>query len=194
MGIKIGLTGKMRSGKDTVGDYLKNEYGFKTFSFAEGIKFVCGSVGLELAEGGKQRALYQAVGQDLRKHDPDIWVKYTFSQINRYCTIDDNIVITDVRQPNEVEALKVAGYKIIKIHADPTLRIKRMESAGDYFNPGDLIHETERAVDTLEADITINNNGTITDLHYKVNQLMLKMFNLYGPTICRNKGGLKWAN
>lgn len=193
MGFKLALTGKMRSGKDTVGNYLKNEYGVKTFAFAEGIKFVCGALYLE-PPSGKPRALYQGVGQDLRKYDPDVWVKYTFRQINRHCTNNDNIVITDVRQPNEVEALRAAGYTIIKIHADAALRIQRMEAAGDYFKLGDLDHETERAVDTLGVDLTINNNGTLTDLYYTVTQTMFKMFDLYESTLWDDEGDFKWAN
>lgn len=165
MGIKIGLTGKMRSGKDTVGDFLKKEYGFKTFTFAEGIKFVCGSLGLEPDSKGKPRALYQGIGQDIRKYAPNVWVDYTFRQISQRCTNQDNVVITDVRQPNEVEALRAAGFIIIKIHADASLRIQRMETAGDCYSLDDLNHETERAVDNLQVDFTINNNGTIKELY-----------------------------
>lgn len=174
MGIKIGLTGKMRSGKDTVGDFLKKEYGFKTFAFAEGIKFVCGSLGLEPDDNGKPRALYQGVGQDLRKYDPNVWVEYTLRKINKHCTDRDNIVITDVRQPNEVEALQAAGFTIVRIHADDSLRIQRMEAAGDNYCMDDLNHETELAVDTLDTDFTINNNGTIKQLQ----SLLFSIINL----------------
>lgn len=187
-GVKIALTGKMRSGKDTVGDFLKKEYGFRKFAFAEGIKFVCGSLGLEPADDGKPRALYQGVGQDLRKYDPDVWIKYTFRKIAEKTSEDDNIVVTDVRQPNEVAYLKSQGFTVIKIHADAALRIQRMEAAGDFYSLGDLDHETERAVDTLEVDFTINNNGTVEDLHFILSELMFIMFDLYELPIWDNDG------
>lgn len=187
MGIKIGLTGKMRSGKDTIGKFLNDEYGFKAFAFAEGIKLVCGALSLE-SSNGKPRALYQGVGQDLRKYDPDIWVKYTLGQINRFCSDTDSIVITDVRQPNEVEALRAAGFTIIKINADDGLRIQRMREAGDDFKLGDLDHETERTLENLDVDLIIENNRTLPDLYNTVTEVILKMFDIDDPLLCYDEG------
>lgn len=188
MTLRIGLTGKMRSGKDTVGDFLKKEYGFKTFAFADGIKFVCGSLGLEPDNTGKPRALYQEVGQDLRKYAPNVWVDYTFREISQQCSNQDNVVITDVRQPNEVEALRAAGFIIVKIQADDATRIKRMEAAGDNYNPDDLNHETELAVDTLDVDFTLDNNGTVKELYSLLTVIINFMLN------CKCLGVSDWAS
>jgi len=194
MGIKIALTGKMRSGKDTVADYLKREYGFKTFAFAEGIKFVCGSLHLEPSNGRKPRALYQGVGQDLRKYDPDVWLKYTFDKIRQKCGPDDNIVVSDVRQPNEVDALRAVGFTIICVDSSEENRMARMLALGDDFKTEDLRHKTELAVDTLDVDFSIKNNGTLPDLYYTVTQIMFTMFDLYEPTLWDDEGDFKWAN
>lgn len=160
--VKLALTGKMRSGKDTIAEYLIRKYNFKRFAFGDGIRNVCKEMFPEIVAQGKPRWLYQGVGQDFRKYDPDVWVKWLFWEMeqNPYPWI----VVTDLRQPNEYDALVEAGFIIIKVHCSTSIRIERMKASGDNFNPEDLNHETEQHIDSFRPHFEIDNSGTIADL------------------------------
>ena len=53
--MKIALFGKIRSGKDTVGKILIEEYGFNRFAFGDGIGEIIQKYFPEAWEGGKPR-------------------------------------------------------------------------------------------------------------------------------------------
>jgi hypothetical protein len=192
-GARIGLAGKIRSGKDTVADYLGDKYKFKAFAFANGIKQVCCMLDLEPTDGRKPRALYQGIGQDVRKYDPDVWVNYLFKRVNQLDP-ETNIVVTDVRQPNEVNALREKGFVIIKVEADEEIRLERARVKDDYFTLEDLNHETETAVDTLDVDFTLFNNLGFEDLYQTVDFIVWYLFEEKGfePIFAIRRGVKTW--
>ena len=171
--LKIGLIGKMRSGKDTIGEWLINEYDFKKYAFADGIGEIIDKYFPTAREQGKPRKHYQYIGQSMRKLDADVWVNYLLKTVQK----EDyhRIVITDVRQENEVKALKENGFTIIKIEAVEGVRLSRKLNSGDVFNLEDLSHETEQFSEVVEADITIVNNGTIEELQREVLNIINKL-------------------
>ncbi|MGE2643749.1 hypothetical protein ACQH7H_24405, partial [Escherichia coli] len=128
---KIALMGKMRSGKDTVGHYLNGTKGFGQFAFGTGIKRVVEILYPDLDLRSKPRKLYQDVGQRLREVDPLIWINYLDREVKRYsrslAVIDQvpNVVITDVRQLNEAEFLKLQGYVLVRIYISPYRTVRR---------------------------------------------------------------------
>lgn len=86
MEIKIALTGKMRSGKDTVYEIFKDEivsfawanrfdpYIHKV-AFGDALKKYAHMVFSDNTSDRKDRKLYQDFGQKMREIDPDVWVK-----------------------------------------------------------------------------------------------------------------------
>ena len=52
----------------------------------------------------KNRELLQSIGTKMREIDEDIWIKYVLKN-NK-----NNIIIDDLRYPNELEALKRKFY------------------------------------------------------------------------------------
>lgn len=173
--LKIGLIGKMRSGKDTVGEWLIDGYDFKKYAFADGIGEIIDKYFPTAREQGKPRYHYQYIGQAMRVLDANVWVNYLLKTIEK----EDyhRIVITDVRQENEVRSLKENGFTLIKIVADDDVRVSRMISSGDIFSPEDLNHETEQFAEVVDADITIVNNGTIEELQKEVLNIINKLLN-----------------
>ena len=175
MTTKIALTGQMRSGKDTVGGYLMIRYKFQQFALSEGITKVCNVAGLIHPDTfRKPRAILQGVGQDLRKYDPEVWIKYTQRKIDARTMSGsgDNIVISDVRQENEVKAFRERGYFLVRVNADPDIRIMRMLERGETINYEELYHETEQHVQDFEVDYELNNNGTLPDLYEQIEEMM----------------------
>lgn len=175
--VKIAFIGKMRSGKDTAGRYLETTKGFGQFAFGTGIKRVATILYPEIDLRVKPRKLYQEIGQGLRQVDPLIWINYLDREVKhwskRMVLLDHtpNVVITDVRQMNEVEFLKAQGYVLVKVETDEELRLQRIKEAGDDYTEEDLNHETELAVDTLPYDVLLTNNGTIEELTRQVEKL-----------------------
>jgi hypothetical protein len=75
-----------------------------------------------------------------------------------------NWIITDMRFPNELEAVKSRG--------GITIRINRIsDEAGQYETKE---HPSETALDNSEFDYVIDNNGTIVQLIEKVKEILVK--------------------
>ena len=141
----IGICGLIGAGKDTAADYLVNFYGFRRDSFAATLKDAVSSVfgwNRELLEGRTKNArewreqvdpwwserlnmpqltprlVLQLWGTEVcRKgfHD-DIWIA---SVENKIRMAKDNIVISDCRFPNEIQSIRNAGGRVIRIARGP---------------------------------------------------------------------------
>lgn len=141
----IGISGFQGSGKDTIADYLQNIYGFKRDSFAATLKDAVAAVfgwDRELLEGrtteSRQwretvdewwanrlgmpnltpRLVLQLWGTEVARkafHD-DTWIA---SLENKLHKTHNDIVITDVRFPNEIKAIKNAGGIVIRVVRGP---------------------------------------------------------------------------
>ena len=174
--IKIALTGKMRSGKDTVAVHLAFEHGFEyPIAFGDKLKRTFHELFPWVSAQSKPREGYQRFGQLIRKEfDEDVWVKHLASTVE---FLEDSrktrgIVITDLRQPNEYEWCHANGFIIVRVTAPDELRIARAKAAGDNFSADDLAHETERHVDRFEVDYEIANDGTVDELTAKVDEII----------------------
>ncbi|MEH7246488.1 AAA family ATPase [Neobacillus niacini] len=177
--IKIALTGKMRSGKDTVGNHLYIKYGFSQFAFGDALKKNAHATFPWIYEWNKPRALYQKFGQLMRQIEPDIWIKHAERAVNG--VIDSRVgmgesqigvVITDLRQPNEYEWAKANGFTIIRVTAPDKDRLFRAKLAGDDFTKADLEHETESHIDGFAVDYEIANDGSVDELKAQIDALM----------------------
>jgi dephospho-CoA kinase len=165
----IAVAGRIRSGKDTVGKYLIDNYSYFKLAFGDGIKETASILFPEAVKKGKPRRLYQVLGQKMREIDPDVWVKY----LDRRMTLCkrfgiEKFIVTDLRQFNEYDYLKEKGFVIVKVEADEEIRRQRMIEAGDDFTEEDLNHETELSVDALPYDYLITNNGTLEELYEQI--------------------------
>lgn len=171
---KIGIIGEMRSGKDTVAKIIKEltKHENKTinFAFSEGIHVVLNMLMPEVYEEGKPRKELQEVGQFMRQIKPDVWIDYLFNTLGYEWANKRgyNMILTDVRQPNEVARLREQGYTILRVQAPVDVRVKRILEQGDAFEPSSLTHDTEKSVAFLSADYQITNDGSLEDLKDKV--------------------------
>ena len=175
--IKIGLCGKMRSGKDSIGDYLFFEKGFELpLAFGDSLKYYAHQIFPDVPKEPKPRALYQFMNV-MRDYDPDVWVKHLAQKVamaenDRRTT---GIVVTDARQPNEVDWLRENGFVIVKVEADEATRIERIQVQGETVVEEALRHKTELFVDEIEADYTMPNLDTLSELHAKVDALLAEL-------------------
>jgi dephospho-CoA kinase len=179
MSTLIGICGKKRHGKDTVGDYLVKEYGFIKISFSDKLKEICKilfNFSDEQLYGSLKetedpywkvtpRNVLQFVGTDLFRNQlskiiphikKDFWVECVkhFLLQNKH----KRIVICDVRFINEANMIKDLGGKLIKI-------TRNLISQDD--------HASEQEVDLIKTDYNIKNNETITELYREIDKLFV---------------------
>jgi dephospho-CoA kinase len=163
--IKLALTGKMRTGKDYLAEALSPEYNLYRLAFGDELKRHAKAIFPQQFEANeKPRQLIQDFGQSMRRLDSDVWVRPVIDKIRTYGFLFemsqfDGFVITDLRQPNEFDALKAEGFVIVRVSSPLGMRIERMQANGDAFDPKDLEHETESYIDGFDVDYEITNYG-----------------------------------
>jgi hypothetical protein len=107
------------------------------------------------------REFLQKIGTAMRTIDEDFWVKSLMNVVDNEL---DNVIIADVRYPNEVKSIKDRGGIIIRINRPGA-------GAGD--------HSSEIALDDYdEWDCVIDNNKSLKDLFKTVKDLFLENLNV----------------
>ncbi len=171
--VDVGLAGFARSGKDSVGSVLVSQ-GFVRRSFASPMRValcrlnplvdtVNGVMPLMDAlyllgswEGLKERApgvrvLLQRLGSDVGREmfGEDFWVDQAFKGLG-----DESVVFTDVRFPNEAEAIRGRGGVVWNV-------VRPGVGAANG-------HVSESALGGFVFDATIVNDGSLEELEGKV--------------------------
>ena len=128
----IGLAGFAGSGKSTLAGMLADE-GWQEFAFAAPLKrlvhetnpLIRLAVNVLGAERAKRwlpfvRRGYQRFGQSVREVlGEDVWVNATLRDANRVTFGEGGlVVISDVRHPNEAQAIRYMGGVIIRVKRD----------------------------------------------------------------------------
>lgn len=182
----IALLGRLRSGKDTVGDYLASKYGYTQFAFGDELKRDFHRRYPEIPRDPKPRAGYQFHGQFMREHyGENVWVDACFENVrdaevstdlsDAFMGAEDmsfRAVITDVRQESEYVALAARSYVLIRVEASVALRIERAVNSGDRFAYADLMHGTETALDGHSADFTVVNDAGLAELYAQIDEII----------------------
>ena len=195
----IGLIGLINSGKGTVGSMLI-EQDFQHESFANSLKDATASIfnwDRAMLEGDTSasraqretvdewwnerlqipdftpRVALQILGTDiLRNHfHADIWV---LSMEARIKDAKQNVVITDVRFPNEVRSIRELGGKIVRIKRGDDPELFSLAASDHESMPVIYpnVHASEYSWAGTTPDYLIDNKGTIGDLRKIVNDLL----------------------
>ena len=128
----LGLSGYAQSGKDTTAELLCLNYKYKRQAFADPMRHALMIInpkldsitrlseyvddyGWEIAKKNPEvRRLLQVLGTDFGRKmlGEDVWVKMLMDKLN----YEDRVVISDVRFPNEAEAIKKLGGSVWRIN------------------------------------------------------------------------------
>lgn len=179
MGLKlIGVTGKARSGKDTVATILVEEHGFVRTAFADPLKQAAAILfdwppELAFSDSIKEhlspfwnmtgREIMQKFGTEAMRgaFGEDFWVKRWVIEYARLSP-KHSIVVSDVRTDTEANAIRDLGGIIVHL---------RRDSAGLAGAEG--LHSSEAGIKFDKAsDIWVDNNGTVADLVDEVHRLI----------------------
>jgi dephospho-CoA kinase len=184
----IGITGKKYSGKDTIGEYLINKYGYIRIGFADALKDICALIfgfNKEQLYGDKKeiidnfwgitpRKAFQEIGTKIFRKNmdeviPDIgenlWVIVVEKKIKDMMekNPESKFVITDLRFSNESNFIKkFGGFQI---------RVNRTNIHNNLYS----LHESEKNIDKLNVDYEIYNNDTIENLYLDLDNLFNNM-------------------
>jgi hypothetical protein len=209
----IGIVGLIGSGKDTIADYLQNIHQFRRESFAHTLKDAVACVfgwDRELIEGRTRssrewreqvdawwaerlnmpnltpRYVLQVWGTEVARrgfHD-DIWIA---SLENRLRKTQDDVVISDCRFSNEIQAIRNAGGVVIRVKRGPepawyqlaeTVNRGPKENIEWQLAKNKLeeysVHASETAWIGTDFDAVIDNNADGMDnLYQQINDLVL---------------------
>lgn len=200
--MRVAFIGKMGSGKTTATSILEG-YGFTTKSFATPVKQIAANLMNNVLcytvfhpdndpatydppfytvdrinkEKGHPtiRKLLQEIGTEIGREYTgyeNIWVDHLVSSLEN----DQYIMVDDCRFPNEADALRSAGFKIIRIERRDAERMNylysRVLDANPYLTHDEISarvvemtnHPSEQALVSYIPDAIILNYGTIEDL------------------------------
>jgi len=206
----LGITGFIGSGKDTIADYVCTFHGFKRLSFAGSLKDAVSVIfnwNRELLEGTTKssrewrdtvdtwwaerlnipnltpRWVLQHWGTEVGRNafHSDIWVASVEHKLKN--TVD-NVVITDCRFKNEIEAIKKVGGITCRVERGP--RPVWYDDAINYNKGPNAIgwalakpildqhnvHASEYSSVGLDYDFYIDNNKTIDELHKQIDSII----------------------
>lgn len=172
--MKLAIIGKMGSGKSTCADYLNKNHNFKILSFGGPVKKYAKEI---FNDDTKNRKLIQDFAQKIKEIDPDVWVNYLLRNIKD----SENIVIDDLRFPNEYSALQKAGFKFIKLIISDKFQIERLKKTypDNYSNHISRRNDiSESYINLLKADYFFNVD---TETESKLNSSLdniVKNFNI----------------
>ena len=173
--MRIALSGLKRSGKDTVGSYLIQNYSCKRYAFADEVKRLAKELfPEEFTDNDKPVDLLQWLGNTMRQRNPDVWINRLSTMIQLTKDPVPNLVVTDVRYPNEVQALKNLGFTIVKVQVPVEVSIERSKATEVNFTEELLLHESEQLAQSNEQyyDYIIENTGTLEELYSKVEEMV----------------------
>lgn len=173
MPLLLGIAGPAGSGKDTIGTRLSIHHDFVMTSFAEPLRCAAMEVfGLdydhfidrELKEtvngywGLTPRQMLQRLGTEAIRgtFGAEFWIRrwcQTYAEVQG----TDNVVVTDVRFPEEAQMVRERGGIMVHVMRDGVTR----------FN-----HASDQDIAFLAGDHAIENDGDIKGLYAKVDDLL----------------------
>ena len=168
----IGITGRARSGKDTVGNFIVSAVGGYCFAFADPIRNMLRQIGIDMSDpywqehkadvipalGVSPRTLMQTLGTEWGRDmiNKDIWV--TIAKQRVLMAGSSLAVATDVRFENEADWIRGMGGTII--------HIRRKAASSDE-------HSSESGIDRDPNDITIDNDGDLEELQHATHEALV---------------------
>jgi dephospho-CoA kinase len=161
MTLIVGISGKARSGKDTVAQYIKRAYGgFKKVSFAEELKRkLAKQLGVPFSEIVENKNQYRPALIELGLQDPR---GRTDAFLEKHIEKEDLILITDVRFQYEAEAILKATTNTILIRINrpgydnrlsEEVKNSKSETELDNWPMWDIVYNNVSTLQHLKRDV-----------------------------------------
>lgn len=112
-----------------------------------------------------RRTLQRFGTESIRSLDDQFWIRTAFQRIDALRTNGTPVVVTDVRYPNEADAIRNASGYLVRI-------VRDLPQDGD-------THASERAMDDYREHLRVSNNGTQDELEYLAGAVARDMTFIY---------------
>ncbi len=176
----LGITGTIGAGKGTVVDYLVEKKGFTHYSVREFLIEEIEKRGLPL-----NRDCMREVANAIRaEHQPSYIIETLYTRAE---AAGHDALIESVRALGEAEFLMSKGVRILAVDADRRLRFERIlarASSTDHIDFETFVIQEDKELTSNDpagqnitaviqmADFSIQNNGSITDLHQIIEETL----------------------
>jgi hypothetical protein len=179
----LALIGAARSGKDTVAARLVRRFAYTRLAFADPLKDAAMAFDPFVTETQPARRLssvihqfgwdrgkdaypevrrtLQRMGEGIREYDPDFWLRILLDKVEAADTWNMPVVVSDVRYPNEADALKARGFRMVRVVRPGIPTVEKFRQ-----------HISETALADYPADDVLSNSGTLDALHERVDALV----------------------
>ena len=206
----VGLVGFIGAGKGTVADLLVERHNFFKESYANSLKDACSIIfgwNREMLEGntpesrawreqkdewwsnklGREfspRLALQLMGTEAGRDvfHPDLWVHTVMRRCEQAPW--NNYVIADVRFPNEIEAIRDSGGRVIRVRRGPDPEWFALARESNLQNKHELmrnaypdVHYSEWAWIGSHYDVVMDNNCDLNTLTARVDKLVDSLYN-----------------
>ena len=162
------ISGKAQNGKDTVADFLHKALvndGKRVLvtHYADLLKYICTNYfGWDGNKDARGRQMLQYVGTDvIRKQNPTLWVDFISMLLKYFHENWEYVIIPDCRFPNEVTTMVENGFDTVH------LRVVRKNFKSPLTEEQQQ-HPSEIALDNVEPDYFIYNDGTLGELEENI--------------------------
>lgn len=162
------ISGKAQNGKDTVADFLHKALvndGKRVLvtHYADLLKYICTNYfGWDGNKDARGRRMLQYVGTDvIRKQNPTLWVDFVSMLLKYFHENWEYVIIPDCRFPNEVTTMVDNGFDTVH------LRVVRNNFKSPLTEEQQQ-HPSEIALDNVEPDYFIYNDGTLGELEENI--------------------------
>ena len=206
----VGLVGFIGAGKGTVADLLVDRHDFVKESFANSVKDACATIfgwNRSMLEGDtpgsrawreqpdkwwsekfghefSPRLALQLMGTEAGRDvfHPDLWVHTVMRRCEQAPW--NNYVIADVRFPNEINAIKDSGGKVIRVRRGDDPEWYSLARECNQNNQQEImrnaypeVHFSEWAWIGSHYDVVLDNNCTLEELTVRVDKLIDSLYN-----------------
>jgi len=206
--IKLGLMGKMASGKTQLAEYFLSTYGGQRVAFADALKGDIIQYGLT-PDGtilkARDRGLLQSYGQLRRGEIKEIQLPGRYlNNKEGHCFLEGreigksysgywvdqamqkadtisnyaNVIMDDIRRINEAEALRNHGFLIVKLYASDVTRRHRLLIRDGHFSEASLYDVSESEIDSIAHDVEINNDFNTDFSKRELDQIVTLLLSL----------------
>ncbi|MFB6181335.1 MAG: AAA family ATPase [Candidatus Magasanikbacteria bacterium] len=179
MGIKLGIVGKIGSGKTTAAKYLQQAHNFKTIKFSGFVRDILDRMHLQQNRDNMSKlstSLRESFGKDIFSR---VLIKESKNK--------DRVILEGARKQEDLSNFKDReDFYLLAISADQEIRYNRVSSRNEneddkgktfeeFKQDEKKATETEIASLMKLADYTISNNGTLAEFQEKLDKLIAKL-------------------
>ena len=112
-----------------------------------------------------RRTLQRLGTESIRSLDDQFWIRTAFARIDALRADGKPVVVTDVRYPNEADAIRDATGYLVRI-------TRNLPDDGDN-------HASEKALDDYREHLRVPNNGSIGDFEYLASSIARDLTFIY---------------